>query len=59
MPTFLIREIPFIALLVFWAIYAGIEVMRSRYDILTSVIPIGLFIFAYILVRLTSKDKHA
>jgi hypothetical protein len=55
-PNFFIREIPFIVLLVFWVIYAGIEIIRSRFDLLTSVIPIGLFIIAYILVRLTSKE---
>jgi hypothetical protein len=55
-PNFFIREIPFIVLLVFWVIYTGIEIIRSRFDLLTSVIPIGLFIIAYILVRLTSKE---
>jgi hypothetical protein len=56
-PNFFIREIPFIVLLVFWVIYAGIEIIRSRFDLLTSVIPIGLFIIAYVLVRLTSKEQ--
>ncbi len=56
-PNFFIREIPFIVLLVFWVIYAGIEVIRGRLDILTSVIPTGLFIFAYVVVRLTSKEQ--
>ncbi len=56
-PNFFIREIPFIVLLVFWVIYAGIEVIRGRLDILTSIIPTGLFIFAYVVVRLTSKEQ--
>ena len=55
--NFFIREIPFIVLLVFWVIYAGIEIIRSRLDILTSVIPTGLFIIAYVIVRLTSKEQ--
>lgn len=55
-PSFFIREIPFIVLLVFWVIYAGIEIIRSRFDLLTSIIPTGLFIIAYVLVRLTSKE---
>ena len=55
--NFFIREIPFIVLLVFWVIYAGIEIIRSRLDILTSVIPTGLFIIAYVIVRLTSKGQ--
>jgi hypothetical protein len=54
--NFFIREIPFIVLLVFWVIYAGIEIIRSRFDLLTSVIPTGLFIIAYVLMRLTSKE---
>ena len=56
-PNFFIREIPLIVLLVFWVIYAGIEIIRGRFDILTSVIPIGLFIIAYVVVRLTSKEQ--
>ncbi len=56
-PNFFIREIPLIVLLVFWVIYAGIEIIRGRFDILTSVIPTGLFIIAYVLVRLTSKEQ--
>lgn len=56
-PNFFIREIPFVVLLVFWVIYAGIEVIRGRLDILTSVIPTGLFIVAYVVVRLTSKEQ--
>ena len=56
-PNFFIREIPFIVLLVFWVIYAGIEIIRGRFDILTSVIPTGLFIIAYVVVRLTSKEQ--
>ena len=55
--NFFIREIPFIALLVFWVIYAGIEIIRNRFDLLISIIPTGLFIIAYILVRLTSKEQ--
>lgn len=55
-PNFFIREIPFIVLLVFWVIYAGIEVIRGRLDILTSIIPTGIFIIAYVVVRLTSKE---
>jgi hypothetical protein len=57
-PNFFIREIPLLVLLVFWVIYAGIEIIRSRFDILTSIIPTGLFIIAYILVRLTSKEQR-
>ena len=56
-PNFFIREIPLIVLLVFWVIYAGIEIIRGRFDILTSVIPSGLFIIAYVIVRLTSKEQ--
>lgn len=56
-PNFFIREIPFIVLLVFWVIYTGIEIIRGRFDILTSIIPIGLFIIAYVVVRLTSKEQ--
>jgi len=56
-PNFFIREIPLIVLLVFWVIYAGIEIIRDRFDLLTSVIPTGLFIIAYIVVRLTSKEQ--
>jgi len=56
-PNFFIREIPFIVLLVFWVIYTGIEVIRGRFDILTSIIPTGLFIIAYIVVRLLAKEQ--
>ncbi len=56
-PNFFIREIPFIVLLVFGVIYIGIEVIRGRFDILTSVIPTGLFIIAYIVVRLSAKEQ--
>ena len=56
-PNFFIREIPFLVLLVFWVIYAGIEIIRSRFDLLTSIIPTGLFIIAYVIVRLTSKEQ--
>ena len=56
-PNFFIREIPLIVLLVFWVIYAGIEIIRGRFDILTSVVPSGLFIIAYVIVRLTSKEQ--
>jgi hypothetical protein len=56
-PNFFIREIPLIALLVFWVTYAGIEVIRGRLDILTSVIPTGLFIIAYVVVRLAAKEQ--
>jgi hypothetical protein len=55
-PNFFIREIPLIVLLVFWVIYAGIEIIRSRFDLLTSTIPTGVFIIAYVLVRLRSKE---
>ncbi len=54
-PNFFVREIPFIVLLVFWIIYSGIEVIRDRLDLLPSIIPTGLFIIAYIVVRLISK----
>jgi hypothetical protein len=43
-------------LLVFWVTYAGIEIIRSRFDLLTSVIPTGLFIIAYVLVKLKSRE---
>jgi len=56
-PNFFIREIPFIVLLVFWVIYAGIEIIRSRLDILASIIPTGLFIIAYVVVRLAAKEQ--
>jgi ABC-type methionine transport system permease subunit len=56
-PNFFVREIPFIVLLVFWVIYAGIEIIRSRLDILTSIIPTGIFILAYVVVRLTAKEQ--
>jgi hypothetical protein len=56
-PNLFIREIPLIVLLVFWVVYAGIEIIRGRLDILTSVIPTGLFILAYVIVRLTSKEQ--
>jgi hypothetical protein len=55
-PNFFVREIPLIVLLVFWVIYAGIEIIRSRFDLLSSVIPTGLFIITYVLVRLNSKE---
>ncbi|MCX5997511.1 MAG: hypothetical protein NTV42_07925 [Chloroflexi bacterium] len=55
-PNFFVREIPFIVLLVFWVIYTGIEIIGGRFDILTSVIPTGLFIIAYIGVRLIFKE---
>ena len=56
-PNFFILEIPFLVLLVFWVIYAGIEIIRGRFDILTSVIPSGLFIIAYIVARWVSKEN--
>ena len=56
-PNFLIREIPLVVLLVFWVIYAGIEIIRSRLDILASIIPTGLFIIAYVVVRLAAKEQ--
>ncbi len=56
-PNFFIREIPFLVLLIFWVIYAGIEIIRGRFDILTSVVPIGLFIIAYIVTRWVSKEN--
>jgi hypothetical protein len=55
-PNLLIREIPLVVLLVFWVTYAGIEIIRSRFDLLTSVIPTGLFIIAYVLVKLKSRE---
>jgi len=58
-PNFFIREIPFIVLLIFWVIYAGIEIIRGRLDILASVIPIGLFIIAYVIVRLAAKEQKS
>ena len=56
-PNFFVREIPFIVLLVFWIIYSGIEIIRDRLDLLPSIIPTGLFIIAYIVVRLISKGQ--
>jgi len=56
-PNFFVREIPFIVLLVFWVIYAGIEIIRDRLDLLTSTIPTVFFIIAYIVVKLLSKDQ--
>jgi hypothetical protein len=56
-PNLFVREIPFIVLLVFWNIYAGIEIIRDRLDLLPSVIPTGLFIVAYIIVRLAAKGQ--
>ena len=56
-PNFFIREIPFLVLLIFWVIYAGIEIIRGRFDILTSFIPTGLFIITYIVVRWVSKEN--
>lgn len=58
-PNFFIREIPLIVLLVFWVIYTGIEVIRGRFDILPSVIPTGLFIIAYVLVRLAANEQQS
>jgi len=55
--NFFVREIPFIVLLVFWIIYSGIEIIRDRLDLLPSIIPTGLFIIAYVVVRLTSKEQ--
>jgi hypothetical protein len=57
-PNFIVREIPFLVLLVFWVIYTGIEIIRGRFDMLASVIPTGLFIIAYVIVRLTSKEQQ-
>ncbi len=54
---FFVREIPFLVLLVFWVIYAGIEIIRERFDLLTSVIPTGLFIVAYLVVRWITKGN--
>lgn len=56
-PNFFTREIPFLMLLIFWVIYAGIEIIRGRFDILTSVVPTGLFIIAYIVARWVSKEN--
>jgi hypothetical protein len=56
-PNLFIREIPLVVLLVFWVTYAGIEIIRGRLDILASVIPTGLFIIVYIVVRLISKEE--
>jgi hypothetical protein len=53
-PAFFIRELPFLVLVVFWVIYAGIEVIRGRFDILSSIIPVGLFIIAYLAARWTA-----
>ena len=55
-PNLFIREIPLVVLLVFWVIYTGIETIRGRFDILASTIPTGLFIVAYIVVRLISQE---
>jgi hypothetical protein len=50
-PGLFIRELPLLVLVVFWIIYAGLEVIRGRFDILSSVIPIALFIIAYLAAR--------
>jgi ABC-type amino acid transport system permease subunit len=55
---FFVREIPFLVLLVFWIIYGGIEIIRGRFDLLTSVIPTGLFIVAYLVVRWLTKEGN-
>lgn len=56
-PNFFIREIPFLVLLIFWIIYSGIEIIRGRFDILSSVIPAGLFIIAYVAAQWLSKGN--
>jgi len=53
---FFVREIPFLVLLIFWIIYSGIEIIRGRFDLLTSIIPTGLFIIAYLVVRWMSRE---
>jgi hypothetical protein len=53
-----VREIPFLVLLVFWVIYAGLEIIRGRFDILSSVIPAGLFIIAYLAMRWLAKGRQ-
>ena len=55
-PGFLVRELPLLVLVVFWIIYSGLEVIRGWFDLLSSVIPTGLFIVAYLAVRWISKE---
>ena len=50
-PRLLIREIPFLVLIVFWAVYALNELFNGRFDVISSVAPVGLFLLAYILAR--------
>jgi hypothetical protein len=54
-PHLLIREVPFLALIVFWAVYAGIELFNGRFDVISSVTPVGLFLLVYILARWVLK----
>ena len=50
-PHLLMHEIPFLVLIVFWAVYAGIELFNGRFDVISSVAPVGIFLLAYILAR--------
>lgn len=54
-----IREIPFGVLFIFWAVYIGVEVTGGRFDVLSSVIPTGLFITAYVIARIKTKKPHS
>jgi hypothetical protein len=56
-PGLFVRELPFLVLVVFWVIYAGLEIIRGRFDILSSVIPVGLFIIAYLAARWSAKGS--
>jgi hypothetical protein len=50
-PSFWIGHIPIGVLFVFWAVYLIIEIAYCRYDVLTSTIPIGLFMISYLFSR--------
>jgi len=54
-PNPFLREIPFLVLLVFWAVYAGVEIFKGRFDIITSAVPVGIFILAYLAARWVFK----
>lgn len=53
-----IREIPFVVLIIFWAVYIAVEVIGQRLDVLSSVIPTGLFLMAYGAVKIKTKKSH-
>jgi hypothetical protein len=49
---FWVRHIPIGVLLIFWAVYVIVEIAYRRYDVLTSTMPIGLFIIGYLVSRI-------